>query len=276
MPRSHPDLVSVLSHVRRVDRANNRLGLTSFHEMSDGSARTLARRRHRSTSRDVDTLLDEGAVFYDPSGRRWPALLPASYATLDAAERLLADYLGTYLLHHARRGAVPEWLHLPVDELPSDRYAAERWYAVTESGVPYVVPDRGNSGTGPVSIWHDGHLVSVRTRHRLDTDTCPSCADPARRRTYLPPALWRTPDVTGRPRLAPLDPRRGRFHAIFSGGPDHPSRRMTAEVSRLSASNMWTPYERVAFAATGDWLGAFDRWRTDATGYRRPITGTPR
>lgn len=276
MPRSHPDLAPILSHVHRVDRANHRLGITSFHEMSDGSARDLARLWHRRTSPDVDQFLAEGVVPYDPSMLLWPALLPDPYVMLAPHHRMLADYLGTYLLRHPDRGPVPGWLDLPVDDLPLNRDDLEKWCVVTDSGVPYIVSQGGNCGFGPVSVWHDGELVPVRSRHRFGSDTCPSCADPARRRLYLPPALWRTPDVTGQPRHVPLDPNRGLFRAIFSGGPDHPTRRLTAEVSRYSAWNTWTPYGRVVFSAVGDWLATFDQWRTDATGYLRPaaITNT--
>jgi hypothetical protein len=274
MPRSHPAIAPILSHVHRVDRANHRLGLGSFHEMSDGSARDLAQLWHRSTSSDVEEFQADGVVHYDPAMQLWPALLPAPYAELDSTERLLADCLGTYLLHHIDRGPVPGWLHLPADDLPPSWPVLEQWCAVTESGVPYVVPCSGNRGFGPVTIWHDGHLVHVRARHRLDAYSCPSCADPTRRRTYLPPAKWRTPELTGLPRRVPLDPHRGTFHAVFSGGPDHPSRQTVADVSRLSDWNTWTAYARIVFPATGDWLAAFDHWRTDATGYRRPATIT--
>ncbi|MEW2507630.1 hypothetical protein AB0878_44940 [Amycolatopsis sp. NPDC047767] len=270
MPHSRIDLTEVRSHVHRVARANDRLGITWFHEMSHGAARTLARAWHRQLSDDVEMFLSEGVVPYDPSRSLWPSLLPIGYAELSAADRVLADHLGTYLIRHAGRDALPGWPAFPTADLRDDADGLEDWCVVTESGVCYLVPYRGNGGFGPVNVWHEGNLVRTRTRHRLADTRCPVCASPDRRRAYLPPALWRTPDLTGIPRRVPLDPNRGVFRAVFSGGAGHPSGCLTVDVHRLSAWHTWDPYGRTTLTASEDWRDAFDLWRAQVTGFRLP------
>lgn len=139
------------------------------------------------------------------------------------------------------------------------------WCVETTDGLHYLVPfERAG---GPVSVWSNGTLVSLRHRHPLREPgafDCAACAAPSTVRIYLPMLTWSTtdPDLTAPGRRAR---ERGTFAAVFHGGPGHT--RMWVRVMRTDSWHTWQDYAVVDLDPRGDWRTAFDTWRTLATGY---------
>lgn len=75
-------------------------------EISDGCARAIASQYH-SPGNDTAAFSTAGAIVN--ASELWGDLFLPEYATMDAAQRLAADMLGTYILNAGNRGPVPGW-----------------------------------------------------------------------------------------------------------------------------------------------------------------------
>lgn len=86
---------------------NCRAAQAAGHEIDDATARVIASLYHSGQASLGYSFGSTGAIPEDTS-RLWRELFPF-YRGLSQDERLWADMLGTYLLHHGERGPVDGW-----------------------------------------------------------------------------------------------------------------------------------------------------------------------
>ena len=107
---SDVDIVrETLQHLHSVNgwrTAENRQGI------DDATARVIASWWCSGNDTDAAAFVSTGAVPYDSSAL-WFTFVP-DFNALHSDDQLAAEYLGTYLIHHAGRGPVPGWTDLSV------------------------------------------------------------------------------------------------------------------------------------------------------------------
>ena len=114
---SDEDLVHRI--LRDLHAANEHRLPSARQEISDKVARVIASWWYRGDHTDAAAFVSTGAVPTE-TAPLWRWLVP-DYHALSPRERRAADYLGTYLIHHAGRGPVPGWTDLWVRPAAPER-----------------------------------------------------------------------------------------------------------------------------------------------------------
>lgn len=96
----------VVLAVNALDAANQGKPMNERVELDDGTARTIAA-LWRSGGIG-ESFVSTGAIPAD-SSELWRELFADDYRTMHPADKMAADYLGTYLTAHAGRGPVEGW-----------------------------------------------------------------------------------------------------------------------------------------------------------------------